>query len=96
MAGSGRHLLLVGMRPDMMKRLEDIGVVDAFPEEDLYPTEPGWFVAMNAALADALERLSEEGAEHRCEACPLARYVAHRSRTPRIERCGDRAAQEEP
>ncbi len=66
-----------------MQHLEDIGVADAFDEEDLYPTSPGWFVAMNQALKDALGLV---GGAHGCNDCPVARYVEHREKTPRIDR----------
>lgn len=86
MAAQGRHLMLVGMREDMMKRLEDIGVADNFDTRELYPTEPGWFVAMNHALATALELVDQDRARHACHDCPLVRYVEHREALPRARR----------
>lgn len=86
MKSQGRHLMLVGMREDMMRRLEDIGVADNFETMELYPTEPGWFVAMNHALAHALELVDQDRAAHSCHDCPLVRYVSHREATPRVAR----------
>lgn len=87
MEESGRHLMLVGMRAEMMQRLEEIGVADSFSDETLFPTEPGWFVAMNQALAHAMQLVREEDCpEHPCEGCPLARYLDHHARVPRIDR----------
>lgn len=80
LAAEGRHLLLVGMRADMMQRLEDIGVADAFEAEDLFPTQPGWFAAMNQALDRALQLVEATDPGHRAE-CPLARYL-ERHATP--------------
>ncbi|HHO53831.1 MAG TPA: SulP family inorganic anion transporter, partial [Deltaproteobacteria bacterium] len=86
MEESGRHLMLVGMRADMMQRLKEIGVTDSFSDEVLFPTEPGWFVAMNQALARAMELVRQEDCpDHPCEGCPLARYVEHHRRVPRID-----------
>ena len=76
MAKDGRHLMLVGMRQDVMARLEAIGVADAFDDRELYPTEPGWFAAMNHALARALELVeTEHAAAHGCTLCPMVRYL---------------------
>lgn len=73
MARDGRHLMLVGLREDMMVRLHDIGVAEVFESEELFPTRPGWFVAMDQALGRALELV---GAEHGCGAgCPVERYL---------------------
>jgi hypothetical protein len=78
LAAEGRHLLLVGMRADMLQRMEDIGVADTFGAEHLYPTEPGWFVAMNQALVHALELVEDHCADHTAADCPIARYVQRR------------------
>jgi len=81
LAGEGRHLLLVGMREDMMRRLEDIGVAEAFDAEELFPTQPGWFVAMNQALEHALDLVEAEGPGHAAD-CPFARYLEASRATP--------------
>jgi SulP family sulfate permease len=75
MAKDGRHLMLVGMRQDVMERLEAIGIADAFDDQELYPTEPGWFAAMNHALARALELVETEHAPHTCPICPMVKYI---------------------
>ena len=76
MAKDKRHLMLVGMRQDVMQSLEDIGVADAFDDRELFPTEPGWFAAMNHALARALELVeTEHAAAHTCTVCPMVKYL---------------------
>jgi sulfate permease, SulP family len=76
MAATGRHLVLVGMRADVMKRLEDIGLTHAFGRDELFPTRPGWFEAMNTALRKALETVrAEHPGGHGCADCPMARYL---------------------
>lgn len=76
MAKDGRHLMLVGMRRDVMEHLEAIGIADAFDDRELYPTEPGWFAAMNHALARALELVeTEHAAAHTCTVCPMVKYL---------------------
>jgi len=59
MVNEGRHMLLVGLLPEAMKLLERVGVADHFGRENLYPTRKRWFDAMDAALADAMERVGE-------------------------------------
>ena len=61
MADLGKHLYLVGLRPDTMKLLERVGVADALGREHLYPTRPGLFLAMDNALRDAAEVVGEAG-----------------------------------
>jgi SulP family sulfate permease len=75
MAGQGRSLLLVGMRPRAMERLEDMGVIDAIGADHMFPTRPGWFEAMDDALRQGIDQLEE----HRCEQCPLEEYLKTRT-----------------
>lgn len=75
LAQSGRHLLLVGMRDEMMQRLEDIGVADAFEADDLIPTQPAWFAAMHQAIERAM-RLVEADEPGHAERCPLGAWLA--------------------
>ncbi|MCB9687294.1 MAG: SulP family inorganic anion transporter [Alphaproteobacteria bacterium] len=83
MEAQGRHLMLVGMREDMMQRLEDIGVAEEFGPQDLLPTEPGWFVAMNHAVERAMTLVDKDRC-HLCQGeCPLADYIQHRAQAPR-------------
>ncbi|MBT8494750.1 MAG: STAS domain-containing protein, partial [Deltaproteobacteria bacterium] len=70
----GRHLMLVGMRPRMMEVIERTGASNELGEDNLFPTTPRWFEAMNAALAKA----QELAGEHECRdiGCPMADYLA--------------------
>lgn len=78
LAKQGRHLLLVGMRKDVMQHIEDTGIAEAFGRDDLFPTQPGWFVAMNQALAKALALVREQhGEAHACKECPVDRYLRY-------------------
>jgi SulP family sulfate permease len=62
----GRHLILVGMTPDLMQVLERSGAAAAIGADHLFPTQETWFSAMEAARQRALELCGE------CdEACPL-------------------------
>jgi len=69
----GRHLVLVGMRPDAMGVLERTGVAEQVGRENLFPTRPGWFHAMDAGLSRALE-LTDAPADS-----PLRRYLEERA-----------------
>jgi SulP family sulfate permease len=71
MRASGRRLLLVGMRPNAMAVLERVGAVEEIGAENLFPTRPGWFEAMDIAVKSAIE-----GVEHsHDDQCPLERYL---------------------
>ncbi|MFK7929513.1 MAG: SulP family inorganic anion transporter [Myxococcota bacterium] len=59
----GRHLFLVGLRPDTMTLLDRVGVADALGRHHLYPSRPGWFAAMDEALTDALVLVNDEDLE---------------------------------
>jgi len=69
----GRTLLLVGMRPAVMERMEKLGLPEVVGRENLFPTEPGWFAAMDAALHRARALVGEHEAD-----CPVDRYLAGR------------------
>lgn len=87
MQSQGRSLILVGMREAMMTRMENIGLVEEIDDDDLFPTRPGWFVAMNEALTRALELIDDQHSDdHLCEACPIERYVEYREGRPRMVR----------
>ncbi len=73
-----RHLILVGMRPPVMARLRAFGIADAIGDDHLFPTEPGWFVAMDHAIEQGLRFL--DGPDYdsgHCDAdtCPLREYL---------------------
>jgi SulP family sulfate permease len=68
----GKHLILVGMRPAVMGVMERTGVVEDVGQDNAFPTQPGWFEAMDDGLRRALE-LAEAG-----EDSPLYRYLALR------------------
>jgi hypothetical protein len=58
----------------MMTRMENIGLVEEIADDDLFPTRPGWFVAMNEALTRALELIEDHHSDdHLCEECPIVR-----------------------
>jgi len=73
MRRDGRHLVLVGMRPPVMARMAALGLVEALGPANLFPTEPGWFVAMDRALHRALQLVGEHEPD-----CPLGAYLAAR------------------
>ena len=72
----GRHLFIVGLRPEAMALLTRTGVAAAIGETALFPSRPAaWFQAVDAAVARAVEVVGE----HECaEPCPLARYLSGR------------------
>jgi SulP family sulfate permease len=73
MAKGGKTLLLLGVRPATLQLLEQTGVADRLGQANLFPTQTGWFTAMELALRRAL---ALTGA-HQCgKQCPLAEYVA--------------------
>lgn len=76
MREEGRHLLLVGMRQKAMDLIEETGIASTIGEEKLYPTQRGWFEAMNEGLDRALELVGD----HTCRGggCPLEQYVDRR------------------
>jgi len=76
LAAHGRTLLMVGMRRGEMETLDRSGLSEALDESQIYPTQPGWFVAMNEALAYALEHLPED---HPDRDSILAEYVDRRA-----------------
>lgn len=61
----GRHMLLVGMREDMLPVLERSGAGEAIGVENLFPTRARWFEALDAARHRALE-LTRGVHEHSC------------------------------
>lgn len=74
LAREGRHLELVGMLPPTMALFERVGLTRVFEQDELYPTEKEWFVAMDRALAHARELVPDD---HEPD-CPLDGYLASR------------------
>lgn len=77
----GRTLLLLGLRPPAVRLLQRTGSAARIGKENLFPAQPGWFTAMEAALQRALTLVGP----HSCgTTCPLAEYMAAQShpRTP--------------
>ena len=72
LSSEGRHLVLVGMRPDAMKVLEGADVVDALGDDHVFPTHDRWFGAMEEAMQAAVVLADAEGD------CPIRRYVRGR------------------
>lgn len=68
MRGHGRHLLLVGMRPDALPVLERSGAAEAIGEQNLFPARDRWFAALEAARERALELTHDHAHD-----CALAR-----------------------
>lgn len=75
-AEQGRTLLLVGLRPQEMTLLEGTGLLDRIGRGDVYPTQPGWFVAMHQALDRAIAITSPPPTD------PVRRYVQGRLGDP--------------
>lgn len=84
LAARGRTLLMVGLRQPAVDTLDRSGVGAAFDETQVYPTRPGWFVAMNEALAYALTHLPDD---HPDRDCIIADYL--RRRAPSLTVLGD-------
>lgn len=57
----GGQLVLVGMRQAEMNLLKQTGIAETIGTEALFPTEPGWFVAMERALAYAETQVPPRG-----------------------------------
>ncbi|MCS6925900.1 MAG: SulP family inorganic anion transporter [Candidatus Binatia bacterium] len=81
LAREGRTLLLLGLRPPALRLLQRTGSAARIGKENVFPAQPGWFTAMEAALQRALALVGP----HSCgTTCPLAEYMAAQShlRTP--------------
>ncbi|MFP6665540.1 MAG: SulP family inorganic anion transporter [Deltaproteobacteria bacterium] len=76
LAARGGRLLLVGLLPDPMALLARTGIAAVIGEENIFPTQAGWFVAMDQALAVAMAHDDHEGG------CPLLAYLATRDGRP--------------
>ncbi|MEW6298009.1 MAG: SulP family inorganic anion transporter [Thermodesulfobacteriota bacterium] len=77
LAGEGRTLILLGLRPPVVRLLERTGGAARIGGENLFPAQSGWFTAMEAALRRALALVGP----HACgPGCPLAGYIAAQDR----------------
>ena len=85
LVAQGRHLVLVGMRPDAMGVLERSGAAERIGTDNLFPTRDGWFEAMDAGVRRALA-LAEAP-----EDSPLRTYLALRAERRAERAVGDPA-----
>lgn len=72
----GGRFMLVGLLPDPLALLERTGVADSIGRENIFPTQEGWFAAMDQALEEALEH------DHHEADCPLIAYLDGRAGGP--------------
>lgn len=71
----GRELILVGMRPGAMKILRGTGVASVIGPENLFPSQPRWYAAMEAAMRRGLDVVGD----HPCgEHCAIDDWLADR------------------
>lgn len=76
LAGRGKTLLLLGVRPAALELLEKTGVRDHVGQENVFPFHSTWHTAMEEALRRALDLVGE----HACgPACPFAEYLAEQA-----------------
>jgi len=68
----GAGLFLVGMRPEAMEVLRRAEATEQIGADRVFPTRPGWFDAMDAALEAALDHSNAP------DDSPLRRYLALR------------------
>ncbi|MDH5642471.1 MAG: SulP family inorganic anion transporter, partial [Nitrospira sp.] len=71
MKSEGRHLLLVGVRTPEHGLLRKSGVLKQVGEENVFPSRPGWFVAMESAIRRAIELAGEDPDDS-----PFEKYLA--------------------
>ena len=67
----GRCLVLVGMREPAMAQLHRLGAVKSIGPDNLFPTQAGWFRAMDEALVHAIAM----SGDHSGHDCPLTGYL---------------------
>lgn len=53
MRGTGRHVILCGIRPDLMKRMETYGLLDSLGRDNVFPAASGLFTSMKNAISRA-------------------------------------------
>lgn len=74
MRSRDQRLVVVSLSPEPLARLARTGAMTVLGTENVYPTKPGWFHAMDAALTDIHQRLSP--CEGGCPDCPLTAYTS--------------------
>ena len=82
MAESGRHLILVGIRPSTMKVLRSTGLTKLLGSRHVYPAQPRWFGAMREAVIHAVELTGESHSPD----CPLSAIAGALDKKPRHTR----------
>ncbi len=79
--GEGRHLVVVGVRPDAVAILERTGAMRAIGPENVFSKTPTWFHAADRGLLRALALVDA----HACDgACPIERHLEARDVTPPV------------
>jgi len=66
LAEEGRQLILVGMQEPAMQILTNTGVADELGRENLFPSEPRWYAALEGALHRALDLVGEHPCDGDC------------------------------
>jgi SulP family sulfate permease len=74
LARQGRHLLLAGVRDDVLEVFEETDLADKFEEGAIFPSRARWFASIERAVRHAAELLPPE---HDDEHCPIQRYLRH-------------------
>ncbi len=76
LAREGKRLVLLGMREAAIEQFERTGAAERIGRENLFAAQPGWFIAMESALARALELAGPHACHEGGEGCPFERYLA--------------------
>lgn len=76
LAREGKRLVLLGMREAAIEQFERTGAAERIGRENLFAAQPGWFIAMESALARALDLAGPHGCHEGSEGCPFERYLA--------------------
>ncbi|MDD9935142.1 MAG: SulP family inorganic anion transporter [Myxococcales bacterium] len=72
-------LVLAGLRADAMDVLTRTSALERIGADAVFPSQPGWFVAMRSALAYATRLVGD----HACgDSCPVGRYAGRASELP--------------
>jgi len=77
--GQGRHLLIVGVRPEAAEVLKRTGTSDALGHEHMFEKTDTWFESSDRGLLEAVELVGE----HACgQSCPIAKHLKADDVTP--------------
>ena len=79
MKESGQRLIL-GLRSPEMDWLRRTGALEVLGSNNVFPTQKGWFAAMNESIRSA----SEDVGKHKCDACPIQQYLEEGPHEPRL------------